>query len=104
MSAKLYRFEVSHPEYGTAVVEHISQDGAINRAIKDWGGSWKQDAGYCRCRMLGTAAKPRCRRCYREFGQPGDVAAYCPECLRIMELQRQDAARIRSTRRRPGEE
>ncbi len=103
MSATLYLYEVTHPEYGTAIVEHISPDGAINKALKDWGGSWREDAAYCRARKLGKAAKPRCRRCHREYGQPGDPAGLCPECQRAAEQYRRDASRFQPVRRRPGE-
>lgn len=89
MAAKLYRYEVSHPEYGTTIVSHISEAGATQAAADVWGAPWAKIAGYCSVKKLGTAAKPRCKRCHKEFGAPGDVTPYCSDCLRAMEADRQ---------------
>lgn len=104
MSAKMYRYEVTHPEFGTVVVNAISEATAVQAALKYWGEDWRLEAGYCHARKLGTAAKPRCRRCHREFGEPGDTTAYCPECLRIMDQNRREAVRFSPARKRPGYE
>lgn len=100
MAAKLYRYEVYHPDYGTMVVEDISPQGATNKAAKVWDAPWREIAGYCRVTKLGTAKRPRCRSCGAEFGEPGDVTAYCPTCLRAQELAaRERRMRPRSDRR-----
>lgn len=104
MSAKLYRYEVTHPEFGTVIVNAISEATAIQTAIRHWGLDWKADASWCRARKLGTAAKPRCRRCHNEFGEPGNITTYCPKCLQIMDQHRREAARFLPTRRKPGYE
>ncbi len=91
--AKLWRFEVSHPDYGTTIVTSIGPDSATNAAAKEWEAPWREIAGYCRVTKLGSAAKPRCRRCHKEFGQPGDATAYCPACEAAMEAYRRDSAR-----------
>lgn len=98
--AKLYLFEVCHPEYGTAQVTSIGPDSATMAAAKVWDVPWREVAGYCRVTKLGTAARPRCKRCHGEYGEPGDPAAYCPSCLDILVRQRREAERYaRSTRR-----
>lgn len=102
MSAKMFRFKVTHPEFGEIIANGISPETAINAAIKSWGGDWRREAGYCKAVKLGTAAKPRCRSCHNEFGEPGDVTAYCPECLRRMEQRRREAARFGWKDRRAG--
>ena len=99
-NGKLWRFEVWHPEYGTAVVESIGPDSATAAAAKTWGAPWREIAGYCRVTKLGTAKRPRCRNCFREFGEPGFTAAYCPECERAMELRRREMRYVRSGDRR----
>lgn len=86
-------YDVDHPEYGRIRVKGISTESAINAALKEWGGSWKRDAGYCHAVWIGTALRPRCKRCHREYGQPGDPGAYCPECLEILDRQRREAGR-----------
>lgn len=102
MSAKLKLYEVTHPELGKSNAIGISEATAIQAAIKSWGADWRREAAYCHAREIGTAAKPRCRRCHREFGEPGDTTAYCPECLRIMDQNRREAARFTPARRKPG--
>lgn len=104
MSAKMYRYEVTHETYGTVVVNEISEETAIRAAIEKWGADWRADASWCHVKKLGTAAKPRCRRCHREFGEPGDVTAYCRSCLEIMDRERREAARFSPARKRPGYE
>lgn len=94
------RYDVSHPEYGVTSVDAISQEGAINAAIKKWGGSWKKDAGYCHAVWVGSALRPRCKRCHGEYGEPGDPSAYCPACLEILARQRREAARYARSNRR----
>ena len=102
MAAKLYCYEVTHHEYGTVVVEAISTETATVQAAKKWDVPWKEIAGYCQVRRLGTAAKPRCRRCHNEFGEPGDVKAYCPACLDLMERLRREQINRRGPDRRAG--
>ena len=97
--AKLYRFEVSHPDYGTVIVTSIGPDSATNEAAKVWGVPWREVAGYCRVTKLGTAARPRCRRCHSEYGQPGDPKAYCPACLDILDRRRREADRYAAENR-----
>lgn len=98
----MYRYEVWHPEFGTVVVNAISEATAIQAAIRYWGADWKTDAGLCRTRKLGTAAKPRCRRCHNEFGKAGDVTAYCPRCLEEIDRERRERARFAPARKKPG--
>ena len=102
MAAKLYCYEVTHHEYGTVVVEAISPETATVQAAKKWDVSWNEVAGECRTRRLGTAAKPRCRRCYNEFGEPGDVRAYCNDCLKIMEAEKRMRPQFGREDRRAG--
>lgn len=86
-------YDVDHPEYGRIRVEAISAETAINAAIKRWGGEWKKDAAYCRAVWIGSAMRPRCKRCHSEYGQPGDPSAYCPACLEILDQRRREAGR-----------
>lgn len=101
---KLWRFEVCHPDYGTAIVTSVGPESATNAAAKAWGAPWREIAGYCRVTKLGTAAKPRCRRCYKEFGEAGDTTAYCMDCQKIMEAERRTRPRFRREDRRDGGE
>lgn len=91
MAAKLYRYEVSHPELGTVIVESITAECAIVAAAWEWDEKWTEIAWECSARKLGTAKRPRCRRCSREFGEAGDTTVYCPDCLDIMDRQSQEA-------------
>lgn len=100
--AKLYRFEVHHPDYGSTIVTSIGPDSATNEAAKVWDAPWREIAGYCRVTRLGTADKPRCRRCYKEFGEPGDTTAYCMDCQKIMEAERRRKPRFFREDRRAG--
>lgn len=110
--AKLFSFEVSHPEHGTVQVVSVGPDSATAAAAKVWDVPWREIAGYCRVTKLGSAAKPRCRRCHSEYGQPGEPKAYCPTCLEILDRQRRERDRYavehrgrdRERRRRGGEE
>lgn len=102
MSAKIFRFEVTHPEYGTVIVESIGEDSATMAAASKWGAEWTKVAGYCRARKLGVAKRPRCKRCHREYGEGGDPAALCPDCLRALEVQRRQLAAIGHRDRRAG--
>jgi len=102
MGAKLYRFEVTHHEYGTTIVESIGPESATNAAAKVWGAPWKEIAGWCRVVKLGTAKKPRCRKCGREYGEAGNPPSFCPDCLRAVTAQKRQIARIRSKDRRAG--
>lgn len=102
MNAKIFRFEVEHPDYGTVIVESIGEDSATMEAAKEWDATWAKIAGWCRVRKLGTARKPRCRRCQREFWEAGSQAAYCPECERAMEMERRRRPRFRREDRRVG--
>ena len=93
-------YDVDHPGYGRTRVEAIGTETAINAALKKWGGSWKQDAGYCHAVWVGSALRPRCKRCHGEYGEPGDPAAYCPACLDILARQRREAERYAKSSRR----
>ena len=99
---KLWHFEVSHPEYGSTIVTSVGPDSAINAALIHWGASWKENAGYCNATKLGSAAKPRCRRCHKEFGEPGDATAYCMDCQKVMEAERRMKPRFFREDRRAG--
>lgn len=94
----MWRFEVSHREYGTTVVESVGAESAIMAACKIWGADWSSEAAYCRVNKLGTADKPRCRRCHREYGEAGDPAALCPACVETLEAYRRDMMRYRPRR------
>lgn len=98
----IYRFEVTHPDYGELTVNHLSMDGAIMEAIRRWGADWKMTACDCTARKLGSADKPRCRRCGKEFGRRGDYAAYCPDCERANEQFRRERASRKNEDRRAG--
>lgn len=104
MAVKIYLFEVSHPEYGKVVVESIGPDSATMSACKKWDCEdiWGQVAGYCSVRRLGPAEKPRCRRCGKEYGRPGDVKGLCPACAGMEERRRRERSRIRERDRRAG--
>lgn len=91
MAAKLYRYEVTHPELGTVVVDSITAESATAAAARSWEEQWTQIAWECSVRKLGTAQRPRCRRCSREFGEAGDTTVYCPDCLDLMDRQRREA-------------
>ena len=91
--AQLKRYEGTHPQRGRTEVDSIGRESAIAAALREWGGDWKTEAGQCWAQELGTARKPRCRRCHGEFGQPGDPAAYCPACEEILARQRREAER-----------
>lgn len=100
MSAKLKLYEVTHPELGKVVVNGTRKENAIKTALEGWGANFRQEAGYCDAREIGTAAKPRCRRCHSEFGEPGDTTAYCRSCQEIIDRERREAARFRRRDRR----
>lgn len=102
MGAQIYRFEVHHPDFGTTIVESIGPESATQAAARKWNAEWREIAGYCGVRKLGKADKPRCRRCGKEFGEPGSPGAYCPDCVAILEQQRRERNRIRGTDRRAG--
>ena len=99
-TAKVWRYEVSHPEHGTTVVESVGPESAVMAACKRWGEDWGSTAGYCRCTKLGTAAKPRCKRCHKEYGEAGEPSALCPDCLEIEERYRRDRGRFLAERGR----
>lgn len=101
----LYNYEVSHPEYGTVVVPAIGPDTATLAAAEKWGAVWRFIAGECTVHKGGPCARPRCRRCGGEFGEPGGVGVYCPSCEAADARYRAELRRVRSTRRvRPGME
>lgn len=102
MGAKVYRFQVEHHEYGSTIVESIAPESATMAAAKKWEAPWKEIAGYCKVTKLGTADKPRCKMCHKEYGTAGDPAAYCPDCLVALEIRRRDMARLRTPDRRAG--
>jgi len=102
VSATLYQFEVTHPELGTVVVDSIGPESATAAAATRWGVPWREVAGYCWAKKLGKAQKPRCRRCLKEFGAAGEATAYCPDCLRLMEWERQRKRQFKEPDRRAG--
>lgn len=95
----VYRYEVRHPDYEALEVNHLSMEGAIREAVRQWGADWRTTACDCTAKKLGSARKPRCRRCGREFGRPGDYAAYCPDCERVNEQRRRERAARKEDRR-----
>lgn len=97
--AKVWRYQVSHHEYGSTIVESVGPESATAAACRRWDADWAQEAAYCHVVKLGTAAKPRCRRCHREYGEAGDPAALCPECVEIEARRARDLARFRPQRR-----
>ncbi len=96
--AGLWRFEVWHPEYGARIVQGADKADAVKAAAVWWCAKWQTIAGDCRVTKLGTAARPRCRRCHREYGEAGAPAALCPECIALEERHRRDAAWYRPQR------
>lgn len=96
------RYEVYHPQYGRTEINSVSAESAVWAAVKRWGADWKTEACNCTVKKLGTAAKPRCRRCGKEFGRPGDYTAICPDCERANELYRRECASRTKTDRRAG--
>ena len=99
-SGPVMRYEVRHPEYGQLEVNSLSPESAVWTAVRRWGADWRTEACNCTVKKLGTAAKPRCRRCGKEFGRPGDYTAFCPDCERVNELyQRELASRAKADRR-----
>lgn len=100
MAAKLWIFEVEHPDFEITRVVSIGPESATLAAAKEWGAVWGQIAAYCDVRRIGPAEKPRCRRCQKEFGSPGDVGGICPDCERADEIfNRERAERFRYARR-----
>ena len=96
----LRRYEVYHPDYGILEVNSLSREGAVRQAISYWDAEWRTEACNCVTKDLGTARKPRCRRCGKEFGRPGDYTAFCPDCERANDLfQRERSNREREDRR-----
>ena len=100
----LYLFEVSHPDFPTVIVPSIGPDSATVEAARRWGvaDDWGHIAGYCTVRRGGKAARPRCSRCGKEFGRPGQAAGKCPACLRADELHRRQMAELPRADRRAG--
>lgn len=95
-------YEVSHPIYGTVVVPSIGPDSATVEAFEQWGirELWRREVANCTVRALGFAGKPRCRRCAREYGRPGDKAGCCPECERVLEHWKREIGRLPRARGR----
>ena len=77
-----YQWEVDHPDFHPVKVTAPDMPGAVLAACRAWGvqEDWVRLAGDCSARKLGRAAKPRCRRCGREFGQAGEEIWICPDC------------------------
>lgn len=100
MGAKIFRFQVEHHEYGKTIVESIGPESATQAAAKVWEAPWREIAGWCKVTKLGTAARPRCKRCGKEYGAAGDPAAYCPDCLSALEYQRRERHQIKGPDRR----
>ena len=80
--SKAYLYRVSHPHLGEVTVSATDRPGAVKAACAEWNAAecWAEIAGYCTVEKLGTAAKPKCRRCGRSFGRPGETDGMCPEC------------------------
>ena len=80
-----------------------AHEGAVE-AARRWGvaDEWGHIAGYCTVRRGGKAARPRCSRCGKEFGRPGQAAGKCPDCLRADELHRRQMAELPRADRRAG--
>lgn len=100
----IYLYEVSHPDYPTVMVPSIGRDSATMAAAELWGvrDQWGKIAGYCTVRKGGKAARPRCVRCDREFGVPGQAPGRCPDCQRAAERFRREMAGRGREDRRPG--
>lgn len=98
----LFCYEVSCAGYPTVRVNARDRQEATVKAANAWNVSWREIAGDCDVTFMGTAAKPRCRRCHNEFGEAGDVTAHCPACLELMDRERREARRFAPVRRRPG--
>ena len=98
-------YEVAHPEYPTVQVASIGPDSATVEACAQWGARelWPQLACECRVKCLGTAARPRCRRCVKEYGDAGGVPGLCPDCREAEERYRREVATVRSRDRRERE-
>lgn len=82
--SKAYLYRVSHPDLGDVTVSAPDGPGAVKAACGEWNAAeaWAELAGYCTVEKLGVAARPKCRRCGRLFGRPGEAAGMCPECQR----------------------
>lgn len=98
----LFHYEVGCAGYPTVQVSARDWQEATVKAADVWNESWREIAGGCDVTFIGTAAKPRCRRCHKEFGEAGDITAYCPACLELMDRERRERARFAPARRRPG--
>lgn len=79
-----YLWQVSHPDLGDITVPAPDRPGAVMAACIQWGlgRDWSWMAGHCTVRKLGTAERPKCRRCGSAFGRPGDGPGLCVECQR----------------------
>ncbi len=95
-------YEVSCAGYPTVRVNARDRQEATVKAADVWKESWREIAGGCDVTFMGTSAKPRCRRCHNEFGEAGDITAYCPRCLEEMDRERRERARFTPVRRKPG--
>lgn len=102
MTEKLYRWKVHHPGHGETTVEAVDRYGAVVAAAKRWEERWTVIASECDVEQLGPATRPRCNRCGREFGAPGDPAGVCPDCKQRTELWAKQAKRFKREDRRPG--
>lgn len=98
----LFRYEVSYAGYPVVQVNARDRQEATVKAANIWNVSWREIAGDCDVTFVGTAAKPRCGRCHNEFGEAGDIKAYCPRCLEEMDRERRERARFAPSRRKPG--
>lgn len=101
-NAVLYRYSVSHPDYERVTVNAIGPDSATLAAAKVWDAPWAKIAGYCKVEKLGKAAKPKCVRCGKTYGEAGQPSALCPSCLTRAETLRREIAAIPGRDRRAG--
>ena len=98
----LFRYKVRCAGYPVVQVNARDRQEATVKAANIWNVSWREIAGDCDVTFMGAADKPRCRRCHKEFGKPGDITAYCPACLELIDRERRERARFAPTRRKPG--
>ena len=96
----LYHFEVSHPEFGSVIVESIGPDSATLAAAAQWGQreNWKYIVGDMSVRRGGRVQEPVCRRCGKRTAEPG----LCRECRAADELYRRQMAERQGEDRRAG--
>lgn len=100
--ATLYRYAVSHPDYERVIVNAACPADATMEAATVWAAPWAKIAAYCRVEKLGKAAKPRCSRCGKAYGEAGQTSGLCPACLARVDAIRREIAAIPGRDRRAG--